>query len=109
LPYFTPTLDDGSPAVVTIHHLLTHTSGLAYSYPDDPAISTGLGPSEKNFADNFGRVARQRLLFAPGTGWSYSVAIDVLGAVLATTHGGSLGEAVRAHVTGPLGMDETGF
>ena len=109
LPYFVPKLAVGSPAPITIHHLLTHTAGLAYGYPEDPTISTGLGPTDKGFEDNFSRVAQHALLFAPGTGWTYSVAIDVLGAALAAVHGGSLEDAVRAHVTGPLGMSETGF
>ncbi|MHA6299018.1 serine hydrolase domain-containing protein [Devosia sp. CAU 1758] len=109
LPYFTPDLADGSPAPIAIHHLLTHTAGLAYAYPNDPTISTGLGPSNKGFAENFARVAKQKLLFAPGTAWSYSVAIDVLGAALSAIHGGSLEDAVRTHVTGPLGLRETGF
>ncbi|QYO78274.1 serine hydrolase domain-containing protein [Devosia salina] len=109
LPYFTPALDDGKPAPISIHHLLTHTAGLAYGYPDDPEISTGLAPSDKGFEENFSRVAKQKLLFAPGTAWSYSVAIDVLGAALAAIHGGSLESAVRTHVTGPLGLAETGF
>ena len=109
LPYFTPKAPDGSPARITIHHLLTHTSGLAYAYPDDPSISGGLGPTDNDFETNFSRVARQPLLFAPGTGWTYSMAIDVLGAALAAISGGTLEDAVRTHVTGPLGMSETGF
>lgn len=109
LPYFTPSLPDGSSATITIHHLLTHTAGLAYACPADPSISTGLGPSDKGFEDNFSRVARQPLLFAPGSAWLYSIAIDVLGAALAAIHGGSLEAAVRQHVSGPLGMTETGF
>ncbi|KRA99376.1 hypothetical protein ASD83_02295 [Devosia sp. Root685] len=108
LDYFAPKLDDGSQAPITIHHLLTHTAGLAYGYAD-AGISTGLGPTDKNFRENFSRVAAQPLLFAPGQGWNYSVAIDVLGAVLAQVHGGTLEDAVRTHVTGPLGMNETGF
>lgn len=108
LDYFAPLLDDGSPAPITIHHLLTHTAGLAYGY-DDEAISTGLGPTDNDFRSNFTRIAKAPLLFAPGSGWNYSVAIDVLGAVLAAVHGGSLQDAVHAHITGPLGMDETGF
>lgn len=109
LPYFVPKLADGSTAPITIHHLLTHTAGLAYAYPDDPGISTGLGPSSAGFEENFSRVARQELLFAPGTGWFYSVAIDVLGAALAAIHGGSLEAALHTHVTGPLGLRDTGF
>jgi len=109
LDWFAPRLDDGAPARITIHHLLTHTAGLAYAYPADPEISGGLGPTELTLEENFSRVARQKLEYEPGTGWLYSVAIDVLGAVLAQVHGGSLGDAVRTHVTGPLGMTETGF
>ena len=109
LPYFTPRLEDGAFAPITVHHLLTHTSGLAYAYPETPEICRGLGPGEKNFDENFSLVAQQKLLFAPGTGWTYSVAIDVLGALLAQVHGGDLEDAVRTYVTGPLGMTETGF
>jgi CubicO group peptidase (beta-lactamase class C family) len=109
LPYFTPGLADGTVPDITIHQLLTHTSGLSYDYGADPRINTGLGQTDLGFEANFTLVAKQPLLFAPGTGWNYSVAIDVLGAVLAKVHGGALEDAVRLHVTGPLGMDETGF
>ncbi|KKB09440.1 serine hydrolase domain-containing protein [Devosia chinhatensis] len=109
LPWFAPRGADGQPAEITIHHLLTHTAGLAYTYPDDPEITTGLGRTDKSLEENFSRVAQQPLLYAPGTAWLYSVAIDVLGAVLAEVHGGTLEEAVRTHITGPLGMNETGF
>ena len=109
IPWFAPRLKDGREAKVTIHHLLTHTAGLAYSYPQDPTISTGLGPTELDLEENFARVARHPLDYEPGAAWQYSVAIDVLGAVLAQLHGGTLEDAVKAHITGPLGMAETGF
>ncbi|MFD2649796.1 serine hydrolase domain-containing protein [Devosia albogilva] len=108
LPYFRPKLADGTIPVVTIHHLLTHTSGLGYSYPAH--INTGLGPTRGQTLDeNTALIGEQPLSFASGTGWQYSVATDVLGAVLARVHGGTLGDAVAAHVTGPLGMKETGY
>jgi CubicO group peptidase (beta-lactamase class C family) len=109
LPYFTPRLADGTVPDIAIHHLLSHTSGLSYDYAADPRINTGLGHTDLGFEENFTLVARQPLLFAPGAGWNYSVAIDVLGAVLAKVHGGTLEDAVRQHVTGLLGMNETGF
>lgn len=109
LPWFAPRLKDGTPARMTIHHLLTHTSGLAYSYPQDPEISTGLMSTTRSLEENFSRVAQHPLDYAPGSAWAYSVAIDVLGAVLAKIQGGSLQDAVAAHITGPLGMTETGF
>lgn len=109
IPWFAPRLADGSDGGVTIHHLLTHTAGLQYTYPDDPEISTGLGATERGLEENFSRVAMHPLAYVPGTAWAYSVAIDVLGAVLAQVHGSTLGDAVKTHITGPLGMEETGF
>ncbi|WP_332692990.1 serine hydrolase domain-containing protein [Devosia sp.] len=109
LPYFQPRLPDGSLAGITLSHLLNHTAGLSYGYPDDTTITTGMQDTNLGHEENLTRIARQPLLFAPGTGWNYSVAIDVLGAALAAIHGGTLGEAAETHVTGPLGMRDTGF
>lgn len=108
LPYFTPRLADGRRSAITIRQLLTHTAGLAYAYPD-PMISTGLGNTDFDFEANFTRVAALPLSFEPGTAWQYSIAIDVLGAVIAVVVGASLGEAAERYVTGPLGMVDTGF
>ena len=109
LPYFTPRLADGTPAAITIRHLLTHTSGLTYDYGADPQISTGLDATDLGFEENFSRVAALPLAFTPGSAWRYSIAIDVLGAVVAKVHGGSLDAAVRRHVGAPLGLEDTGF
>ncbi|MDP1731164.1 MAG: serine hydrolase domain-containing protein [Devosia sp.] len=109
LPYFRPRLGDGSEPRITIRHLLTHTSGLVYDYPADPEITTGLQDTDLDFEETFTRVARIPLAFAPGTGWQYGISIDVLGAVIASIHGGTLGDAVEHYVTGPLEMRDTGF
>jgi CubicO group peptidase (beta-lactamase class C family) len=55
------------------------------------------------------RVAKAPLLFAPGSAWRYSIASDVLGAVLAAASGADLPDLVRTLVTDPLGMAATGF
>lgn len=109
LPYFTPQLADGSTPQITLRHLLTHTSGLGYDYGAEPDFSDGLSDTDLDFAENFTRLARRKLNFAPGSGWEYSVAIDVLGAALAEVEGASLDEVVRRHVTGPLGILDTSF
>lgn len=109
LPYFRPRLADGREPKISIRHLLTHTAGLVYAYPEDPTISTGLADTDLSFEENFSRVAKLPLAYESGTNWIYSIAIDVLGAVLAKVHGGSLGDAVKVHVADPLGMGETGF
>lgn len=109
LPYFRPRAPDGSIAEITLHHLLTHTSGLGYHYKEPRKFSMGLGPSSMGFEENFRLLAEHDLVFVPGTEWLYSVGIDVLGAVLSAAHGDSLEDAARTYVTGPLGMDDTGF
>lgn len=109
LPYFRPLLRDGSEARITIRHLLTHTSGLGYDFAADPEITTGLQQTQFDHEENLSRVARLPLLFAPGTAWEYGISIDVLGAILARIHGGTLADALAHYITGPLGMSDTGF
>ena len=109
LPWFRPRLADGTAPTILIRHLLSHTSGLTYSYPDDPLISTGMNDSDLGYEETFTRIAAFPLAFAPGAGWTYGVNIDVLGAIIAATHGGTLDDALRHYVTGPLGMADTGF
>ena len=115
LPDFRPKLPDASIPAITIRHLLTHTSGLGYAEPKpgDPYraahISGGSDQPGLGMEENLARLASVPLFHAPGTAWRYSMAIDVLGAIMAKAFGGTLGEAVAAFVTGPLGMPDTGF
>jgi CubicO group peptidase (beta-lactamase class C family) len=113
LAYFTPRLSDSSLADIKIRHLLTHTAGLTYDPPQgtppEKAFNGGLADTDLDFEENFRRLSAFPLLFAPGTGWSYSIAIDVLGAIIAKIEGCPLDEAVKRHVAGPLGMMDTGF
>jgi CubicO group peptidase (beta-lactamase class C family) len=114
LPWFRPKLADGAPAAITIHHLLTHTSGLAYDssleqLPAEDRINQGLLDTDLDFEANFSRVNRRPLGFAPGTSWMYSFATDILGATIAAVTGGTLEAAVVEHVCGPLGMNDTRF
>jgi CubicO group peptidase (beta-lactamase class C family) len=109
LPYFVPKTKKGGAASITVRHLLTHTSGLGYDYSADPSICTGLQNTDFDFEQNFSRVARLPLSFAPGERWQYSISTDVLGAVVAKAAGSTLEQAVAKYVTGPLGMRDTAF
>ena len=109
LPWFTPKSPDGVVRPIRIRHLLSHTSGLGYDYAADPSITTGMQSTEFDYEQNFSRVAKLPLSFAPGTAWQYSTAIDVLGAVIAKLTGSSLEAAVARYVTTPLGMTDTAF
>jgi CubicO group peptidase (beta-lactamase class C family) len=59
--------------------------------------------------ENIRRIGTVPLLFEPGTSWGYSLATDVLGAVVERASGLALGEAVKTLVTDPLGLSDTGF
>jgi CubicO group peptidase (beta-lactamase class C family) len=60
-------------------------------------------------AENLKRIASAPLRFAPGEGWCYSLAIDVLGGVIEQEMAMSLDDAVAELVTGPLGLTDTAF
>jgi CubicO group peptidase (beta-lactamase class C family) len=117
LPDFRPALAGGAVPEITLHQLLTHTAGLVYPFfeaADGPyhraGVDDGLGYSGSlGLEQNVARIAGAPLLFAPGTAWAYSLAIDVLGAVIESASGETLQQAVARLVTGPLGMNETAF
>lgn len=116
LPDFRPKLADGTAPVITMRHLLTHTAGLAYDFlqpVDGPytrlRVSAGADQPGLTMAENLARMTEAGLMFPPGAKWLYSVATDVLGAVLQKAGGASLGEIVARHVTAPMDMKDTAF
>jgi len=116
LPEFAPRLADGKPATITVRQLLTHTAGLSYGFlePSDgplakAKVSDGLDRPGITLEENLRRLSGVPLNYAPGTGWKYSLAIDVLGAVVAHAGNGTLPEVVARLITRPLGMKDTTF
>jgi CubicO group peptidase (beta-lactamase class C family) len=116
LPQFRPKLADGREPVITVRHLITHTSGLGYSFLEEndgplhkAGVSDGLAEPGRAMDENLARLASVPLLYEPGTKWRYSLATDVLGAVIAKAGGAALPEVVRRLITQPLGMTDTAF
>ncbi|MEQ9890496.1 serine hydrolase domain-containing protein [Pectobacterium aroidearum] len=117
IPTFQTRLLDGSPARITVRQLLSHTAGLGYrffeTHADGPyaqaGVSDGMDASGISLTENLRRIASVPLQYAPGEAWGYSLATDVLGALIERIHGTSLDEAVRQLVTDPLGMHDTSF
>jgi CubicO group peptidase (beta-lactamase class C family) len=116
IPEFQPALADGSKPALTLRHLLSHTAGLTYGFlePDDGPyhqanVSDGLDQPGLSMEENLRRIASVPLAYQPGTAWSYSIATDIAGEMVARASDRPLPEAVRRLVTGPLGMTDTDF
>lgn len=116
LPTFQPRLPEGHVREITLHQLLTHTSGLSYRFLEPPEsayhrlnISDGMDQPGLSLAENLERLATAPLAFAPGTRWRYSLSLDVLGAVLERATGRPLSALVSEFVSGPLGMRDSAF
>ena len=94
---------------VTIHHLLTHTSGIPWFSLD----SLGKKGSKEGSDDLGGRVARiasSPLVFQPGAQWGYSNdALDVIGRVIEIASGMGLAEFMTEKLFKPLEMNNTYF
>ncbi len=116
LPAFRPRLSDGRKSVITLRHLLSHSSGLGYGFEQPPGntyelagVSDGLDRVAFDLQENLTRLAKLPLLFEPGTAWGYSLATDVLGAVIEQGTGRALSQVIHEKVTQPLGMGSTSF
>jgi len=116
IPSFRPRFGDEEQSVITVRHLMTHTSGLTYGFMELPdskfhqaGISDGLDQPGLSMEENLRRIASVPLNHTPGRRWNYSVATDVLGEVIARCAGTPLPDLVERLVTGPLGMRDTSF
>lgn len=116
LPDFRPPAPDGTMPDITVRQLLSHTAGLGYGFlepTDGPyhraGVSDGMDASDITLDENVRRIGTVPLLFTPGTSWNYSLATDVLGAVIERATGLPLDKAIRSLVTGPLGLFDSDF
>ncbi|MFM6830411.1 MAG: serine hydrolase domain-containing protein [Novosphingobium sp.] len=116
-------------AQITVRHLLTHTAGLGYSIIQsgplkDAYIKAGLVPGQASrlpvpglapvkplaslaeFADV---LATMPLVHEPGTTWSYSVGLDLLGRVIEIASGQPFDRFLEERLFKPSGMTSTWF
>ncbi len=90
---------------ITVHHLLTHSSGLPHGHlsDQDPPNSTTLAAV---VADN----ATQTLLFEPGQSQLYSnLGLETLGRVIEVVSGKPYEEFLKERIFDPLEMEDSFF
>lgn len=112
---------DGTPVVsapqtpVLLKHVMTHQAGFGYGFGDDPvdrafrAVGIPTIPHNLPAAEFLARLARAPLAFDPGTGWRYSIAMDVQGALVERLSGMALRDFYIERIFRPLGMADTDF
>jgi len=95
---------------ISVRDLFTMTAGFSYDFAApsirEAAERTGGRLPTREFA---AALAKEPLLFEPGTRWNYSLCHDVLAALVEAVDGRRFATYVREEITGPLGMDDTGF
>ncbi len=114
---------------ITVRHLLTHTAGLGYGIVTKGPLlklynEQGINPSVfsrfpipgqpvpaptpdlKTFAE---RVAKLPLIAEPGSKWSYSIALDLLGRVIEVASGMDFEAFLKTRLFEPLKMTSSYF
>ncbi|MCW5646445.1 MAG: beta-lactamase family protein, partial [Sphingopyxis sp.] len=96
--------------------LLRHTSGLTYGFQERTPVDAAY---RKARIDDFDAdytmdsfiegLAKIPLQFDPGAHWNYSMATDVLGAVVERIEGKPFAQVLQERIFGPLAMVDTGF
>ncbi len=103
---------------ITIHDLLTHTSGLTYRFMAEKPfaelyhkadICDGLTRPSFTLAENVRHLASLPLLHQPGSAYQYSLSTDVLGRLVEVISGQVLESFMRSRIFEPLGMNDTYF
>jgi CubicO group peptidase (beta-lactamase class C family) len=95
-------------SLITVHHLLSHTSGVP-SYTDDPTIRPALIQPEKLEAI-VARFRNKPLDFPPGSEFHYSNSgYFLLGLIIEKITGKAYEKVLAEQIFEPLGMQDSGY
>lgn len=103
---------------ITIRHLLNQTSGLSYSFYNQPVvsdlyrqagISNGMTQTQGTVGDMIKKLAGLPLAFNPGERWHLGMNADVVGYLVELLSGQSLETFISERIFQPLGMTDTYF
>ncbi|MEE2790191.1 MAG: serine hydrolase domain-containing protein, partial [Acidobacteriota bacterium] len=87
---------------ITVRHLLSHTSGLAYGFNSHELAKLSAG-------DRIADATGYPLLHEPGERWTYGISTRVLGHLIEERTGRGLFDFFSERILGPLGMIDTSF
>ncbi len=106
---------EAARSAITVHQLLTHTSGLSYGLLDHGS-TIYKAYVERKVLNAFAPLSELidvleelPLSFHPGERWEYSIATDVLSRLVEVVSGDNFDVYLHAHILSPLGMNDTSF
>ncbi len=108
-------LDNLAPAsrAPTMNEVMTHTGGFGYGLSAGNAVDRAYQAQhpmyEKDLNALVKRIADIPLLARPGERWSYSIAVDLQGAIIEKITGQKFGDYLDENIFSPLAMKDTGF
>lgn len=95
--------------LITLHQLLTHTSGIA-NFTERPQAESAVNRIGITPRQTLGIVASEPLEFAPGTKLHYSnTGYILLGMVIEKVSGISYADFLQKNIFTPLGMENSGY
>ena len=99
---------------ITVHDLLTHTSGLSYGGFEDTPVDAmyralDMKHTEHSLEELVAALVKLPLVSQPGTTWRYSLATDVVGRLVEIISGMTLDAFFEERIFEPLGMPDTFF
>ena len=94
---------------VTIHHLLTHTSGLTNRGLGWKIASLGRHTKDDTLASYVPRLAQVPLDFQPGTQWGYSMGLDIVARIIEIVTKTPFDKFLQERIFDPLEMNNTYF
>ncbi len=93
---------------ITIRDLLTHTAGMTDAAP--AAIGDYQHAMNVRLDEVVRQLAKEPLLFQPGTAWSYSSAgLEILGRIIEVCSGQKYEDFIAERILKPLGMKDSFF
>jgi len=105
LPYFRRDLGN----IITLHHLLTHTSGI-YNYTDNPDLIKPETFRGFTVPEIIQEISRPELEFEPGSSFKYSNSnYFILGGIIEEVLGQPFHSVLKDWLLDPLGLAETGY
>ena len=94
---------------ITTRQLLTHTSGFVYPFWNENILQYYSSKRAPGLETATRASFKVPIVFDPGTQWQYGIGIDWVGLVVEAVSGMRLGEYFKRNITGPIGMESTGY